>query len=70
MAMATLADTLSPQGIIVVMLCPGWCRTDMGGNDARNDPADSVAQMRELVAGFTLADSGTFTHHSGKRLPW
>jgi len=70
MAMATLADTLSAQGIIVVMLCPGWCRTDMGGDAAPNDPADSVARMRELVAGFTIEDSGTFTHHSGKRLQW
>jgi len=70
MAMATLADNLSPQGIIVVMLCPGWCRTDMGGDAAPNDPADSVARMRELIARFTQEDSGTFTHHSGKRLPW
>lgn len=70
MAMATLADTLSAQGIIVVMLCPGWCRTDMGGDAAPNDPADSVSRMRELIAQFTQEDSGTFTHHSGKRLPW
>jgi NAD(P)-dependent dehydrogenase (short-subunit alcohol dehydrogenase family) len=70
MAMATLADTLSPHGIIVVMFCPGWCRTDMGGKAAPNDPADSVARMRELIGRFTREDSGTFTHHSGKRLPW
>jgi NAD(P)-dependent dehydrogenase (short-subunit alcohol dehydrogenase family) len=70
MAMATLADALSEQRIIVVMLCPGWCRTDMGGEAAPNDPADSVANMRRLIAGFTLEDSGTFTHHSGKQLPW
>jgi NAD(P)-dependent dehydrogenase (short-subunit alcohol dehydrogenase family) len=70
MAMATLADALSEQRIIVVVLCPGWCRTDMGGEAAPNDPADSVAHMRELIAGFTFEDSGTFTHHSGKQLPW
>ena len=70
MAMATLADTLSPQGIIVVTLCPGWCRTDMGGKAAPNDPADSVARMRELIGRCTPEDSGTFIHHSGKRLPW
>lgn len=70
MAMATLADTLSPQGIIVVMLCPGWCRTDMGGSTAVHEPADSVARMRRLIADFTLEDTGTFTQHSGERLPW
>ena len=70
MAMATLADTLSPQGIIVVMLCPGWCRTDIGGSTAVHEPADSVARMRRLIADFTLEDTGTFAQHSGERLPW
>jgi NAD(P)-dependent dehydrogenase (short-subunit alcohol dehydrogenase family) len=70
MAMATLADTLSSQGIIVALLCPGWCRTDLGGSVAPHDPADSVARMRKLIAGFTLEDSGTFTRHTGERLPW
>ena len=70
MAMATLAQQLSPQGIIVALFCPGWCRTDMGGDEAPLEPADSVANMLELIAAFTLDDTGTFTHHSGKRLPW
>ena len=70
MAMVALAHQLSPQGIVVALLCPGWCRTDMGGNDAPHDPNDSVERMRKLIAGFTLDDTGTFTHHSGKRLPW
>ena len=70
MAMVALAHQLSSQGIIVAVLCPGWCRTDMGGDDARNDPVDSVSNMRALIEQFTLEDTGTFTHHSGKRLPW
>lgn len=70
MAMVTLAQQLSPQSIIVALFCPGWCRTDMGGDEAPLEPAESVANMRRLIAGFTLEDSGTFTHHSGKRLPW
>jgi NAD(P)-dependent dehydrogenase (short-subunit alcohol dehydrogenase family) len=70
MAMATLADTLSPQGIIVVMLCPGWCRTDLGGSAAPLEPADSVADMRKLIDRFTLEDTGTFTQYGGERLAW
>ncbi len=70
MAMVTLAQQLSPQGIIVALFCPGWCRTDMGGDGAPLEPADSVADMRRLIAGLTLEDTGTFTHHSGKRVPW
>jgi NAD(P)-dependent dehydrogenase (short-subunit alcohol dehydrogenase family) len=70
MAMVTLAQQLSPQSIIVALLCPGWCRTDMGGEEAPLEPAESVANMRRLIDGFTLEDTGTFTHHSGRRLPW
>ena len=70
MAMATLAQQLSSQGIIVALFCPGWCSTDMGGDEAPLKPADSVADMRKLISDLTLSDTGTFTHHSGKRLPW
>ena len=70
MAMVTLAQQLSPQSIIVALFCPGWCRTDMGGEEAPLEPAESVAHMRQLIADLTLEDTGTFTHHSGKRLPW
>ena len=70
MAMVALSNQLSPQSIIVAMFCPGWCRTDMGGAEATLEPAESVANMRGLIAGLTLEDTGTFTHHSGKRLPW
>ena len=67
MAMVALSNQLSPQSIIVAMFCPGWCRTDMGGAEATLEPAESVANMRGLIAGLTLEDTGTFTHHSGKR---
>jgi len=70
MAMATLAKDLSSQGIVVALLCPGWCRTDMGGPRAPNDPAESVARMRGLIDELELTDSGAFIHHSGRRLPW
>ncbi len=70
MAMVSLAQQLSPEGIIVALVCPGWCRTDMGGKDAPLEPAESVTNMRRLIDGFTLEDTGTFTHHSGERLPW
>ena len=70
MAMVSLSNQLSPQGIIVAVFCPGWCRTDMGGEEATLEPAESVANLRGLIAALTLEDTGTFTHHSGERLPW
>jgi NAD(P)-dependent dehydrogenase (short-subunit alcohol dehydrogenase family) len=70
MAMKILAQQLAPQGIIVALFCPGWCRTDMGGTDAPLEPADSVSNLRSLIAGLAIEDTGTFTHQSGERLPW
>jgi NAD(P)-dependent dehydrogenase (short-subunit alcohol dehydrogenase family) len=70
MVMATLAAEFAPLEIIVALLDPGWCRTDMGGSAAAHDPADSVARMRNQIASLTLADSGSFRHHGGESLPW
>jgi len=70
MVMATLAAELAPLEIIVTLLDPGWCRTDMGGSSAHHDPAESVAQMKTVIENLTTADSGTFRHHGGETLPW
>ena len=70
MVMATLAAELAPLDIIVALIDPGWCRTDMGGGDAHHDPADSVERMKTLIASLTLADTGSFRHHGGNTLPW
>ncbi len=70
MAMATLADELAPQDIVVGLLDPGWCRTDMGGGGADFDPADSVARMRALIEGMTIGDTGRFLRHDGYEHPW
>ncbi len=70
MAMATLADELAPQDIVVALLDPGWCRTDMGGGGADFDPADSVARMRGLIEDMTVGDSGRFLRHDGYEHPW
>ncbi len=70
MAMATLADALAPQEIIVALLDPGWCRTDMGGGGADYDPAESVKRMRGIIDELTIGDTGRFLRHDGYEHPW
>ena len=70
MAMATLADELKPQDIVVAIFDPGWCRTDLGGGGADYDPADSVQRMRGLIADLTIGDSGRYLRHDGYEHPW
>ncbi len=55
------------------LLCsfhPGWVRTEMGGEGADIDAATSVAGMREVLAGLTPADSGSFFNYDGQPLAW
>ena len=49
---------------------PGWVRTDMGGAGADLDVARSVSDMRRVIDGLTLADSGRFLNHDGTAIGW
>jgi NAD(P)-dependent dehydrogenase (short-subunit alcohol dehydrogenase family) len=54
----------------LLLLHPGWVRTDMGGTDATLDATTSVAGLRRTIAAATAADSGHFFDYRGKALPW
>ncbi|MFN9211508.1 MAG: SDR family NAD(P)-dependent oxidoreductase, partial [Betaproteobacteria bacterium] len=54
----------------LLLLHPGWVRTDMGGANATLDVATSVAGLRRVIAGATTADNGKFFNYTGKELPW
>ena len=68
-ALKSLAIDLGPQ-FKVLILHPGWVRTDMGGPQAELDAAYSVRRMREHIARATPADSGRFIDIDGSTLPW
>jgi NAD(P)-dependent dehydrogenase (short-subunit alcohol dehydrogenase family) len=56
--------------IIAAVLDPGWVKTDMGGTNAPTSPEQSVAGMRKVIAGLTIADSGKFLRWNGGERPW
>ena len=68
--MRSAAIDLRPRGVIVVVVHPGWVRTDMGGPRARIDPTQSVAGIRQVVERLTPDDSGKFFNYDGTELPW
>jgi NAD(P)-dependent dehydrogenase (short-subunit alcohol dehydrogenase family) len=64
-----LAEDLAGTGILVNACSPGWCRSDMGGDDAPRSAAQGAAS---IVWGVTLPDdgpSGGF-FQDGQPLPW
>jgi NAD(P)-dependent dehydrogenase (short-subunit alcohol dehydrogenase family) len=61
--------------LIVVALSPGALRTDMTRYDGARweqlpEPAEHIAKLRAIIARLEQADSGSFFHFNGERLPW
>ena len=69
-AMKSLSIDLRDQDVGVLILHPGWVKTDMGGANALIDSKTSVGGMCAVIGGFTLAQSGAFIKHDGKPMPW
>lgn len=53
----------------VLLLHPGWVKTDMGGEDGLVTATESVGAMRALIAD-PKTQSGAFYHFQGEQLPW
>jgi NAD(P)-dependent dehydrogenase (short-subunit alcohol dehydrogenase family) len=70
MAWHSLAIEARPLGVAAAVINPGWVQTRMGGGNAPLTPEQSVAQMREVIAGLTLDRTGSFLHRDGSIIPW
>jgi Dehydrogenases with different specificities (related to short-chain alcohol dehydrogenases) len=68
--MRSLAIDLRGKEIAVVLIHPGWVRTDMGGPGALMEVETSVAGMRRVIEELDIDDTGNFFSHDGKTLPW
>jgi NAD(P)-dependent dehydrogenase (short-subunit alcohol dehydrogenase family) len=69
-AARSLALDLAGDGIIVLLLHPGWVRTDMGGPGGQIEAPESVSGLRRVIAGAKIADSGAFYAYDGRQIPW
>jgi len=70
MAGVNLAHDLKPRGIAVFLLHPGYIRTVLTGGQGYGDPDEAARGLIERMTTLTLADTGTFWHANGERLPW
>lgn len=69
-AMKSIAIDNKQKKIAILILHPGWVKTDMGGSNAPMEIPESVSKMRATIANFTLEQSGEFLRYDGKQLPW
>ncbi|AOV18280.1 hypothetical protein BJI67_15500 [Acidihalobacter aeolianus] len=69
-ALKSLAIDLGPRGFTVLVLHPGWVRTDMGGPHGQLSVDESAAGLRRLVDRASQRDNGKFLDVDGHELPW
>jgi NAD(P)-dependent dehydrogenase (short-subunit alcohol dehydrogenase family) len=64
-----LAAALKSQGIAVNSVCPGWCRTDMGGAGATRSVEEGAAGIAWLAADAPQDKTGLFWRDR-EVIPW
>ena len=68
--MQGLATDLEPEGIAVMVVHPGWVRTDMGGPQADISVEESAAGLMQVFDGLSIATTGSFKAWNGQTVPW
>lgn len=69
-AAKSLSIDWKADGISVLMLHPGWVRTDMGGSNAKLDIDTSVSKMLDVINSLDMSKTGAFLNYEGKKLEW
>jgi short chain dehydrogenase len=70
MAAANLARELQSRGILVVVLHPGYVRTDMTGGSGNVHPAAAATGLIARIDELDAARSGRFLQADGREVPW
>jgi len=70
MAGKGLSRDLAPDGIAVLMLHPGYVRTQMTNGRGHWSATDSAKCMLGRIKELQIGQSGAFWHADGTQLPW
>ena len=65
-----LAPAWGADGLIAIVMHPGWVRTDMGGRSATLSVEESVTGMRRVIARLTAGEHGRFWTWEGREHAW
>jgi NAD(P)-dependent dehydrogenase (short-subunit alcohol dehydrogenase family) len=64
--MAVIAAQHDYPKALMLPMCPGWVRTDMGGANAAISVDESVGAMRHTIEKLSANDKGKYLHHDGR----
>jgi NAD(P)-dependent dehydrogenase (short-subunit alcohol dehydrogenase family) len=70
MAMTVLGRDLQPRGVSVLVFCPGWVQTEMGGAHAPQTVEQSVRGLRQLIDARSAPGIADFRLFDGTPLRW
>ncbi|MBW3660472.1 MAG: SDR family oxidoreductase [Gemmatimonadetes bacterium] len=70
MANRSMAVDLAGEGIVSVVLHPGWVKTGMGGSGARVSVQEAVEALVDVIERLDAERSGGFYDRDGEPLPW
>lgn len=66
----SLARDLQSKDIAVVILHPGFVRTEMTGGNGGIEPNESATGLLARIDELTVGTTGRFLHMNGEPLPW
>jgi NAD(P)-dependent dehydrogenase (short-subunit alcohol dehydrogenase family) len=66
----SLSVDLKPQGILAVVLHPGWAKTAMGGENALITSATSIEGLLKVMETLDDSSTGKFISFKGETIPW
>lgn len=70
MLVRSFAVTTAGPERAVLLICPGWVKTEMGGANAIVEIADSVSGIYRLVVNARPGNGAPFREYSGDTVPW
>ncbi len=66
----SLAFDYTPMGISVIVMHPGFVKTERVGNRADITVEHSIQSMRNIISAFTPEKNGVFYNYDGSPIPW
>jgi len=70
MATHCLAETMKPNGVLVMGIHPGWVRTDMGGPNGHLSVQESVEGCMRVICGLSESHRGKLFDWTGKLIEY